>query len=111
MMNITERVSSIEAIATIIADVTATAVWSVEGEKLLLRVVAGPKKWAISAVAEPRDAAEDLCSNYLLRKMAHAAGLCPQCRATVRRAAPNANNQPRAKRYRCPSCMHSWTDS
>lgn len=122
-MNLAERVESIEHIAVLLADAPARAVWDVESEptvwkgkkippKIHLTVTAGGKTWTISATAEPREAGENLCANYLLHKMANAAGVCHKCRSPVRRKDndPKTNKIP-VRRYRCPTCLYSWTDS
>ena len=112
MMNLEERVKSVEVIATLLADSKGSAAWSVESGKLFLRVEAGPKKWSISANAEPRELGENMCADYLLRKMAHAAGVCPKCLAPVRRKGSDPVTHKTAHEHcRCPSCLHSWTDS
>lgn len=111
MMNLAQRIDSIEGIAAIIGRGDPTSLWFESHSKLHLRVTAGGKTWNIAANATPKAAAEDMCSAYLLRKLAHAAGVCPKCLGKVQRAASSANNKAVRKRYRCPSCLHSWRDS
>lgn len=113
MMDIAERVDSILGIALILCpgQHTSTLGWTEEHGNRVLTVKALGKTWSVCARAEPRDAAEDMCTGYLLRKMAHAAHVCPRCLERVPRAGSDGNNKARRKRYRCPGCLHSWQDS
>lgn len=102
----------LESVAAIVGDGPAVTVWSESDGQITLSISAGKKKWAISAASEPRAASVKMCVDYLLRKLAYAAAVCPRCRGRVARAAtaPGTNKTP-ARGYRCPSCLHSWTDS
>lgn len=111
-MTVEEKVQSIETITTLMTDQSGSAVWSVEGKQLFLRVTAGEQKWSICANAEPRADAEKMCADHLLMKLANVAALCPKCHTHVERKRRDPEtNKLAVKRYRCPSCLYSWIDS
>jgi hypothetical protein len=110
-----QKLLSIEAIASVLAEhEQVESTWSEVRDDLLLEVQSGKKRWAISSRLVPgqREKAERHCLDYLLRKMAFAAAMCPSCLGEVRRATPDAKtNRIAPRRYRCPKCLHHWTDS
>lgn len=120
-MTAQQRIDSIEAIAAIIGQGDPSSVWAVlthtkkgrpPSTQLQLTVTAGKKTWSACAAPEPREAGEKLCTEYLLRKMAHAAHLCPSCLGKVPRLPLHpVTNKTQRRMYRCPACMTSWRDS
>jgi len=111
-MRLSERIERIEGIAAILGSGIASHTWDITEPNITLRVKAGKKSWGIAAKSEPVGAGEDMCTSYLLRKLAYAANVCPKCLVTVTRAAldTKTNKTPR-KRYRCSKCLYSWNDS